>query len=464
MYPFSPWYKALFDKHSIRPGHIRRVEDLADVPFTSKNDLLATPEDPDRPRRFVLHPSPELIRAHWPALQKVQLLAQRTLFGKERVRKDLRREYYPIFVTFTTGRSAVPVPFFYSGHDLDNLTESGLRLTDTLAFREDDRGLNLFPYAPHLAFWQVAMGGIAAGTLVMHTGGGKVAGTEGNLRALERIKPHIILGVPGYLYHLMREALKRDLRIEGVREVVFGADSVPPGLKQKAHMLMEKLGSPNVSVLGTYGFTEARMAWGECPTPDGSSSGYHVFPDMGIFEVINPDTGEVLPHEADGELVYTPLTGRGTTVFRYRTGDLVEGGINHEPCPYCGRTLPRISSRLSRVSSVHTINLKKVKGTLINLEELGRVLADDLEIEEWQVELRKKDNDPHEVDELVVNIALKAGADQAGVEARIRERIKSHCEISPNLVRFLEIEQLLDKLGMEREMKEKRFVDARKSS
>jgi phenylacetate-coenzyme A ligase PaaK-like adenylate-forming protein len=355
----------------------------------------------------------------------------------------------------------MPVPFFYSHHDLDNLSETGARLSDVLRFLPDERSLDLFPYAPHLAFWQAAFGGFATGSLVLHTGGGKVAGTDGNLRALERMQPHNLMGVPGYLYHLLRQAGQRGMKITGVKTVVLGADTVPPGLKHKLRHLLRDLGSENVQVLGTYGFTEARMAFGECPTKDGTSSGYHLYPDLGIFEIVDPITGQVLALEADGELVFTPLVGRGTTVFRYRTGDLVEGGIRHGPCPHCGRTTPRISSKLSRASSVHSVHLKKVKGTLVNIEELGQLLAADPEVEEWQIELRKKDDDPLEVDVLVLWIAAKRGATPGDIEERLRRTIKSHTEITPNEVRFVALDILLDRVGMEREMKEKRFVDAR---
>lgn len=460
--PFSPYYRQLFREHGIRAEHLRRIEDLAHVPFTTKGDLAPNAEDPDRPRRFLLQPSKELIAEHWSRRKKLGLAA-RAIFGggKKRIAADLRREYYPIFMTFTTGRSALPVPFLYSRHDLDVLSDAGARLCETLAFAPDDRGLNIFPFAPHLAFWQVSLGGMQVGNLLLHTGGGKVAGTEGNLRGMARLKPQNLLGVPGYVYHMLREARAREQRVEGLQKIVLGADAVPPGLKQKLRALCAELGSPDVSVLGTYGFTEARMAFAECPTADGSSSGYHHFPDYGIFEVIDPETGVVLPPESDGELVYTPLQGRGTTVFRYRTGDLVQGGITEEPCPHCGRTLPRISSRLSRASSVHSVSLKKVKGTLVDLEELGRVLADDLDVEEWQVVLRKKDNDPHEVDELLVYVAPKPGSSEEALEARLRNAIQGACEVRPNEFRFLPIPALLERVGMERELKEKRFVDTR---
>ena len=203
------------------------------------------------------------------------------------------------------------------------------------------------------------------------------------------------------------------------------------------------------------------MAFAECPTKDNAYTGYHLYPDMAIFEVIDPETGEVVPDGEDGELVFTPLQGRASTVFRYRTGDRVRGGIAWEPCPHCGRTVPRISSDLTRESSVKDLQLLKVKGTLVNLEDCAMLLGGIDDVEEWQIELRKKDDDPLEVDELVVHLALKDGCTKETAVEKVSTEFKSRLEVSPNHFEFLGLDAMLQKIGMETEMKEKRFVDAR---
>lgn len=83
------------------------------------------------------------------------------------------------------------------------------------------------------------------------------------------------------------------------------------------------------------------------------------------------------------------------------------------------------------------------------------------EVEEWQIELRKKDNDPLEVDEMVIHVAIKAGCPEADAGAKLRDLFRSRLEVAPNHVEFLGLESMLRKIGMETEMKEKRFVDAR---
>jgi hypothetical protein len=103
----------------------------------------------------------------------------------------------------------------------------------------------------------------------------------------------------------------------------------------------------------------------------------------------------------------------------------------------------------------------KVKGTLVNLEDAAMLLGSMPEVEEWQIELRKKDDDPHEVDEIVVHLSVKQGCSEDAATKSVRELFKSRLEISPNQVEFLGLDSMLQKIGMETEMKEKRFLDAR---
>ncbi len=461
LYPFSSFYRELFDRAGVRPDSIRTVDDLRRIPLTSKKDLLPTPDEPQRFKRFILQPDPAALKAAWPLRRKLPLLLQKWTQGSAAVRDRLRREFYPCFMTFTTGRSAEPVPFFYSPHDMANLRETGARLVDIMGLHSEFRVANVFPYAPHLAFWQVFSAGQGTGMMVLSTGGGKVMGSSGDLRAIARLRAEALIGVPGYIYHLLRRGAAEGVDLASIQCVVLGAERVPPGMKQKIRELLAQMGAKDVRVFGTYGFTEARMAFAECPTKDNQYTGYHLYPDMAIFEVVDPKTGEVVPEGHDGELVFTPLQARASCVFRYRTGDLVRGGIRHEPCPHCGRTTPRISSDLTRESSLKDLQLLKVKGTLVNLEDLAVLLGGIPEVEEWQIELRKKDDDPLEVDEMIVHLAVRNEQLREAVALKVRESFKSSLEVAPNRVEFLGLEAMLRKIGMETEMKEKRFVDAR---
>ena len=129
LYPFSPHYREVFDRAGVKPEQIRTIDDLRRVPLSGKPDLLPTPGEPQRFKRFVLQPDPASIKAAWPLSRKLPLLWTKWTRGTEAVRQAVRSEFAPCFMTFTTGRSAEPVPFFYSAHDIQNLHETGSRLT-----------------------------------------------------------------------------------------------------------------------------------------------------------------------------------------------------------------------------------------------------------------------------------------------------------------------------------------------
>lgn len=460
VYPYSPFYRDLFDKHKIKPAAIRKVSDLRRLPFTTKNDIAPTMEDPDAPRRLVLQPDEEKIREFASTGTKLQLLGKKLLLGGAAVKEELELEFRPIHVTSTTGRTALPTPFMYSRFDVDLfLKEAGRRTFQVLNLRRDQVGMSVMPYAPHLAFWFTAMAGFASNALIFQTGGGKVMGTERIITLIERMKPSYLFGIPGYVYHMLRQAAGGGRDFSSIELVGLGAERVTPGLKEKVCGFLKGMGAVDPKVTGTFGFTEAKTAWTECPTS--GSTGYHLFPDMGVVEIINPDTGEPVGEGEDGEICYTCIDGRGSIVMRYRTGDFAVGGQTLEPCPGCGRTMPRLTSNITRKSNVGEFALSKVRGTLVDLNEFYPILNDDPDILEWQVEIRKKNNDPYDLDELALFVYTRSGADGAVVDRRLKEQISQRMEVTPNAITFLGENEILDRLGMESELKEKRIVDIR---
>jgi phenylacetate-coenzyme A ligase PaaK-like adenylate-forming protein len=322
--------------------------------------------------------------------------------------------------------------------------------------------LNTMPFAPHLAFWLAHYAGTAGGILTLSSGGGKVMGTEGNVRHLRKLKPDTIIGIPTFVYHLLQQAAQEGVHCENLRRIVLGGEKVSDGLRQKLRALALELGARDVDVLATYGFTEAKVAWAECPFPhDQPSGGYHLSPDLGILEVIDAQTGEVLPPGRPGELVYTPLDARGTVVLRYRTGDYTDGGLAYEPCPYCGRTLPRLLGNISRRSEVRQVDFDKIKGTLVDFNELEHLLDDAPHIGAWQVELRKVNDDPLELDELILHVQKLNGADEGRLSQDLRERCVNHLEILPNRILFHDADEIRQLQGVGRLLKEEKVVDHR---
>ena len=460
VYPFSPFYRKVFDDKGINPASIKSKKDLARIPLITKLDLISK-DDPQKYKQFVLQPDQQLIKKYWPKDKLINLLLTKTFKGEEFVKDKLSREYRPIFMTFTTGTTNSPVPFLYSRYDLDNLNISGSRMVSLFDIAPDERIINIFPFAPHLAFWQVFYGAIEANVFALSTGGGKVLGTEGNMTALLRIKPSVILGVPSYIYHLIRFAQEKGHDLSFLKKIVLGAAKVTVPFKQKITEMLKEQGATGVSIMGTYGFTEARSAWAECPTEYHQSSGYHLYPDKEIFEIIDPVTGEVREDHEDGELVYTSLDSRASVVLRYRTGDFVKGGITYGVCPFCKRLTLRLSSDISRLSDTKDLQLSKVKGTLVNLNHFGEILNDIPEVDEWQIEIRKHNNDPFDSDELVVYLAVKGHVNEAEFCPMLRDKIIGATEVAPNEVRIIPLAEMIKRLELETANKEKRILDTR---
>jgi phenylacetate-coenzyme A ligase PaaK-like adenylate-forming protein len=207
------------------------------------------------------------------------------------------------------------------------------------------------------------------------------------------------------------------------------------------------------------GFTEGRKGYSEC-VPE-ADSGYHLYPDLDYIELIDPETEEPVGEGEDGELVYTCLDGRGTCVVRFRTGDFVKGGIVHEPCPSCGRSVPRLGADITRTGEVKGFSLTKLKGTLVDQGAFSSVFSGEKGIRDWQVEIGKAGGDPFEVDVLNVYAALAEGADEEQVRVNIDSGLLLATEVKPNSITFLPLDELVDRLRAKGGIKELRVVDSR---
>ncbi len=454
--PFSKHYRELFAKEGVDPRSIRTVEDLAKIPFTSKRHLVDDPATGSRVKDFVLVPDEAILR------RRPATILRALRHGRTVVKAGFEREYRPILMTSTTGRSTEPVPFLYTAHDLDILSVAGRRMMEVCESDPAFRHLNLFPFAPHLAFWLAHYAGLGFGTFVLSSGGGKVMGTEGNVRFLEKIMPDALIGMPTFVYHLLQIAAEKGVVVPNLRKIVLGGEKVPAGTRRKLRALCAELGAGPVDVMATYGFTEAKMAWPECPGHGSDDPpGYHLSPDLGIVEIIDPETGVTVGEGEPGEIVFTPLDSRGSVVLRYRTGDRVSGGLVHAPCPACGRTMPRLIGEISRVTDIRRLRLGKIKGTLVNFNELENLLDNIDRIGSWQIELRKRHDDPLEVDEVVVHVAPRGRVSRSSLAHEIEDRFRDATELSPNRIEFHHADHLRALQGVGRALKEEKVVDHR---
>jgi phenylacetate-coenzyme A ligase PaaK-like adenylate-forming protein len=466
VYPYSTYYRRLFDDNGVRPEDITSLDDLPKIPLTSKWELMSTPENPDRPREFVLTPPKLQDYLDMDRDERAALFHEMTLAEKA----DLDRflwEYLPVHANHTTGRSASPTPVWFTRRDLydyaENLSRGGRFI------KEDPLGVSLvlWPFTPvaHQAFWCMPVMALNVGAQAIHTGGGRAAGTDTILQLAELHNPQTLCIMPGYAFHFVRRATEEGVQFPDLRVISIGGEKCTNEMRRKLHEAFVSLGADpdKLKVLVGYGSTEFRGGAGECPTPPGdfSSSWYHTKPDQEIFEIVDPDTGEVLPEGESGEVVYTCLDWRGSVLLRYRMADLAVGGISTEVCPYCGATVPRISNELQRVSNLKDLQLTKLKGNLVDLGAFSPILNGIEDIEEFQVELRKRGDDPLDVDQVVVHVAMKEGRSEEAVTDLVRKNLRTGVDLEPNEVVFHSLQEMIDRLGLETALKAERLVDNR---
>ena len=441
--PFSKHYHGKFDARDIRSW-----DDWRHVRFTSKADLV-------NPRDFVLVPDEAALR------REPAMWLDAIMHGPTAAKEHAEAEFRPILLTSTTGRSSDPVPFLFTKHDLKNLDTTGARLMLAGRSQRDFRHMNLFPYAPHLGFWQAHHAGLGFGTFMLSTGGGKTLGTDGNIKLIDKIQPDVLIGMPTFIYHILREAHESGKRWPNIKRLVLGGEKVADGLRARLLDLAAALGSMEAHVMATYGLTEAKMAFPECVGDSHDASGYHLSPDLGFIEIINPENGKVVPDGHPGEIVFTPLDSRGTVVLRYRTGGIAEGGLTWEKCPNCGRTCPRVIGPISRVSEVKELHMDKLKGTLVNFNLLEHLLDDQRGIAAWQIELRKRHDDPLETDEVHLHLTAEPGVSESDLELAVSRRFHEVTEISPNELHFHPLADMREQLGIGRLLKEEKIADHR---
>jgi phenylacetate-coenzyme A ligase PaaK-like adenylate-forming protein len=454
--PFSARYRRLFAKEGVTPEMLREPDDLRRIPFTSKADFLPGSDGSDPVRDFVLVPD----RA---VLSRRPGTILRALFrGKTAVTEGFEREFRPLLLTSTTGRSSEPVPFVYTAHDIENLKLGGARVYEVCQANREMRVLNLFPFAPHLAFWITHYGGTEFGAFVLSTGGGKTFGTDGNLRLMKKIKPDVLVGMPTFLYHVLQGAVNDGMELPNLCKIVLGGEKAPSGMRRKLRALAAQLGAPKIDVLRSYGFTEAKLAWAECPfDEDAGSAGYHIHPDLALIEIVDPKTGEPRGEGEPGEIVFTPLDQRGSVVVRYRTGDCIDGGLFYEPCPFCGAMVPRLVGEISRNSEIRELQIDKLKGTLVDFNRLEHVLDNAEHVGTWQLELRKQHDDPLELDELVLHVSKSDDCSEARVRETLNDRFVSELELHPNRIEFHTSDEMKTLQGTGTQLKEMRIVDHR---
>jgi len=300
VYENVPHYQRVLREAGIRPGDIKSLDDLAHLPFTTKDDLRRT-----YPFGLFATPLANTVRVH-----------------------------------ASSGTTGKPTVVGYTRKDIDTWSEVMARTLMCAGVKDDD-------------IIQIAYGyGLFTGGLGVHYGAEKVGATVvpisvGNTKRqimlMEDFGTTALACTPSYALHLSEvlEEMGTDRSRIRLRVGVFGAEPWSP---QMAREIEKKL---NVVAIDIFGLSEiiGPGVASECLY----NTGLHIFDDHFLPEIIDPATGAQLPPGEEGELVITTLTKEAFPLIRYRTRDIA--ALYVEPCP-CGRTHVRMSKVMGRTDDM----------------------------------------------------------------------------------------------------------------
>ena len=312
-YANSEFYKAQFKAHDVHPDDLKTLSDLAKFPYTTKQDL----------------------RDNYPF----------NMFAVDQ--KSLRR------IHASSGTTGKPTVVGYTQNDLDVWAEVVSRSITAAGGRPGDMIHNAYGYGLFTGGLGIHDGAERMGCIVVPVSGGM---TERQVTLITDFKPRLITVTPSYMLSVLDEFNTRgiDPRDTSLAVGIFGAEPWTNAMRLEIEQAFD------MHAVDIYGLSEV-IGPGVSMECVETKDGLHIWEDHFYPEIINPDTGEVLPDGEQGELVFTSLTKEAMPIIRYRTRDLT-------------RLLPgtaRSMRRLEKVtgSSDDTIILRGVNVFPTQIEE-----------------------------------------------------------------------------------------------
>lgn len=397
-YRSHPFYGKLMRREGLEPRHIRTRDDLKCLPPTSKQDFLA---DPDAFRI-----NPDDVPPEQGTLWKV------------------------IYTTGTT--SGRPAPIYVAAYDHFAYLYACSRRQELVGLNNTDRLANLFPLTsfPMGAYARAPdeIAAVGASIFFAQTGRGDTPfpvhhRLEEAIEAIERHRATVLWGVAGFVRRVLMRAQERGADFTSVRMVMITGEASSSAMRDDLRRRMRELRCADTRVANRYGSTEQGASMVECQ----EGAGFHsLAPDHVFHEVVHPETGERVADGQIGMLAFTHLMRRGTLFLRYKVGDMVS--LSNETCPHCGRTSPRITSQ-----PVRSGDIVKIKGTLVNLQNLKEQLDRFPALDEYQIVMQPVDqHDPFSMDELLIRIAISPG-ESSDIGRRVAEEATKLIHVRPRI-------------------------------
>ena len=398
-YHHSPVYKAKFDAAGMHPDDCRSLSDLAKFPFTTKHDLRDS-----YPFGMLAVPREQCVRIH-----------------------------------ASSGTTGKPTVVAYTQNDVDMWAACVARSIRAAGARPGDLVHISYGYGLFTGGLGAHYGAEKLGLTVVPFGGGQ---TERQVQLINDFKPDIIMVTPSYMLAIADEFEKQGLSAadSSLRTGIFGAE---PWTNDMRRAIENRMAIDAVDIYGLSEIIGPGVA-SECvETKDGPT----IWEDHFYPEIIDPDTGELLPDGQMGELVFTSLTKQALPIIRYRTRDL------SRLLPGTGRTMRRMEKITGRSDDMMIVRGVNVFPTQI--EEL--ILKHSELAPHYQCILTREGA----MDSLRVAVETRPGVAPESALARGAARLLQH-EIKVYIGSSAEIE-LRSEGGVERSLgKARRVLDLRR--
>lgn len=289
-------YRKKFDEAGIVPEDIRSLDDLSKLPFTTKEDLRL-----NYPYGMFAVPLREVVRIH-----------------------------------SSSGTTGKPTVVGYTKNDIRTWSNLVARFMTAAGVTRDDVVQIAFGYGMFTGAFGLHYGSETIGASVIPMSAGN---TEKQIMIMQDYKTTTLVSTPSYALTIASrmEQMGVDPKSLSLRVGLFGSEPWTEAMRKEIE------GRLFISATDNYGLSEiiGPGVAGECEF----KCGMHLFEDAFIPEIIDPDTGKVLPRGSVGELVLTTLTKEAFPMIRYRTRDITS--LDYEKCE-CGRTMVRMKKTMGR--------------------------------------------------------------------------------------------------------------------
>jgi phenylacetate-CoA ligase len=290
-YDHVPHYRSAFDAKGVHPADLKTLADLSRFPFTAKADLRA-----NYPFGMFAVPREKVVRVH-----------------------------------ASSGTTGKPTVVGYTHGDIERWAELVARSIRASGGRAGDIVQVVYGYGLFTGGLGAHYGAERLGCTVIPMSGGQ---TEKQVQVITDFRPDIIMVTPSYMQVIVEEMRRQGLepRDSSLSIGIFGAEPWTEAMRRDIES------STGIDAVDIYGLSEV-MGPGVANECIESKDGPVIWEDHFYPEIIDPDTGEVLPDGSEGELVFTTLTKEALPVVRYRTRDLT-------------RLLPPTSRSMRRIGKI----------------------------------------------------------------------------------------------------------------